>query len=61
LTGTRQPPERNRLELRLRAIEGTTLMVTRGPGNPAFGAAQAGALTLLRGQETPDNFIPVNL
>jgi hypothetical protein len=45
----------------LRAIEGTTLMVTRGPGNPAFGAAQAGALTLLRGQETPDNFIPVNL
>ena len=51
--------ERDRLELRLRAIEGPTLMVTRGPGSPAFGAAQARALTLLRGQDNPDNLIPV--
>ena len=34
-------------------------MVTRGPGSPAFGAAQARALTLLRGQDQPDNLIPV--
>ncbi|WP_281023591.1 AAA family ATPase [Rhizobium leguminosarum] len=52
-------PERDRVELRLRAIEGPTLMVTRGPGSPAFGAAQARALTLLRGQDNPDNLIPV--
>jgi class 3 adenylate cyclase len=52
-------PERDRLELRLRAIEGPTLMVTRGPGSPAFGAAQARALTLLRGQDNPDNLVPV--
>ena len=51
--------ERDRLELRLRAIEGPTLMVTRGPGSPAFGAAQARALTLLRDQDNPDNLIPV--
>ena len=51
--------ERDRLELQLRAIEGPTLMVTRGPGSPAFGAAQARALTLLRGQHQPDNLIPV--
>ena len=50
---------RDRLELQLRAIEGPTLMVTRGPGSPAFGAAQARALTLLRGQDQPDNLIPV--
>jgi hypothetical protein len=50
---------RDRLELQLRAIEGPTLMVTRGPGNPAFGAAQARALTLLRAQDKPDNLIPV--
>jgi tetratricopeptide (TPR) repeat protein len=52
-------PERDRLELQLRAIEGPTLMVTRGPGSPAFGAAQARALTLLRAQHQPDNLIPV--
>jgi class 3 adenylate cyclase len=52
-------PERDRLELRLRAIEGPTLMVTRGPGSPAFGAAQARALTLLRGQDNRDNLVPV--
>jgi hypothetical protein len=34
-------------------------MVTRGPGSPAFGAAQARALTLLRGQDNPDNLVPV--
>jgi len=51
--------ERDRLELQLRAIEGPTLMVTRGPGNPAFGAAQARALTLLRDQDNRDNLIPV--
>lgn len=51
--------ERDDLELRLRAIEGPTLMVTRGPGSPAFGAAQARALELLRGRDKPDNLIPV--
>jgi class 3 adenylate cyclase len=51
--------ERDRLELRLRAIEGPTLMVTRGPGSPAFGAAQARALGLLRNQDNTDNLIPV--
>jgi class 3 adenylate cyclase len=51
--------ERDRLELRLRAIEGPTLMVTRGPGSPAFGTAQARALTLLRHQDNPDSLIPV--
>ena len=51
--------ERDQVELRLRAIEGPTLMVTRGPGSPAFGAAQARALTLLRGQDNADNLVPV--
>src|SRR5690606_15946439 len=49
---------RDRLELELRAIEGPTLMVTRGPGNPAFGAAQARALASLRGQDHRDSQIP---
>ena len=51
--------ERDRIELRLRAIEGPTLMVTRGPGSPAFGAAQARALTLLRNQDSFEDMIPV--
>ena len=52
-------PERDRLELQLRAIEGPTLMVTRGPGSPAFGAAQARALTLVARADQPDNLVPV--
>ncbi|NRP73738.1 Adenylate cyclase 2 [Ensifer psoraleae] len=62
LAATEQLPagdERDDVELRLRAIEGPTLMVTRGPGNPAFGAAQARALELLRRQNKPDNLVPV--
>ena len=51
--------ERDSLELQLRAIQGPTLMVTRGPGSPAFGAAQSRALELLRAQQMPDNLIPV--
>ncbi len=51
--------ERDSLELQLRAIQGPTLMVTRGPGSPAFGAAQARALELLRTQQMPENLIPV--
>ncbi|MCC2654152.1 MAG: Adenylate cyclase, partial [Microvirga sp.] len=54
-----QGAERDKVELGLRAIEGPTLMVTRGPGSPAFGAVQARALTLLRGQDNPDNLVPV--
>ena len=51
--------ERDALEMQLRAIEGPTLMVTRGPGSPAFGAAQNRALELLRTQEKPENLVPV--
>ena len=40
--------DRDSLELRLRAIEGPTLMVTQGPGSPSFGAVQTRGLELLR-------------
>jgi class 3 adenylate cyclase len=57
----KMPPgdERDALEMQLRAIEGPTLMVTRGPGNPAFGAAQNRALELLRTQKMQENLVPV--
>lgn len=47
--------DRDGLELKLRAVQGPTLMVTRGPGNPDFGAVQARALTLMEalGVEEP--------
>ena len=51
--------ERDALELQLRAIEGPTLMVTRGPGSPAFGTVQARALELLRTHSKPENLVPV--
>jgi class 3 adenylate cyclase len=50
-----QGRERDALELKLRAVQGPTLMVTRGPGNPDFGSVQARALTLMEalGVEEP--------
>ncbi len=51
--------ERDRLELRTRAIQGPTQMVTRGPGNPAFGATQARAMALLKGLNLQDIMVPV--
>jgi tetratricopeptide (TPR) repeat protein len=51
--------ERDRLELQLRAVQGPTLMVTRGPGNPDFGNVEARALELLRKLGVRDNLVPV--
>ena len=59
IEGLPQGEERDGLELHLRAIEGPTVMVTRGPGSPAFGAVQARALELLRAQSNRDNLVPV--
>jgi hypothetical protein len=52
-------PDRDRLELQLRAIEGPTLMVTQGPGSPNFGAAQTRGLELLRRLGNRENLVPV--
>jgi tetratricopeptide (TPR) repeat protein len=51
--------ERDSLELRLRAIQGPTRMVTRGPGSPGFGETQSRALELLRRLRLSDQIIPV--
>lgn len=51
--------DRDRQELQLRAIEGPTVMVTQGPGSPAFGAVQVRALDLLRAHGESDNLVPV--
>lgn len=47
------------LELRIRAIQGPTLMVMRGPGNPAFGAAQDRAIALLQRLDLRAEAVPV--
>ena len=51
--------DRDSLELRLRAIEGPTLMVTQGPGSPSFGAVQTRGLELLRKLGNRENLVPV--
>lgn len=50
---------RDLLELRLLAIQGPTLMVTRGPGNPDFGATQARAMELVEGLDMLEDMLPV--
>ncbi len=50
---------RDELELRLRAVQGPTQMVTQGPGAAAFGATQTRALSLLRKLDRPDTILPV--
>lgn len=50
---------RDALELRIRAIQGPTLMVMRGPGAPAFGAAQQRARDLLNKLDMQAEAVPV--
>ena len=52
-------PERDELELRLLAVQGPTLMVTRGPGNPDFGAVQARATELVERLDMLEDMLPV--
>ena len=57
---TLKPGEtRDLLELRLLAVRGPTLMVTRGPGNPDFGAAQARAMELVERLDMLEDMLPV--
>ncbi len=51
--------EKDQIELRIKAIQGPTQMVTRGPGNPAFGATQERAKELLQKQDYSDAIVPV--
>ncbi|HEY6633133.1 MAG TPA: AAA family ATPase [Rhizobiaceae bacterium] len=51
--------ERDLLELRIRSIQGPTQMVTRGPGNPDFGATQARAMDLLDRLGLQTSMVPV--
>lgn len=52
-------PQRDGLELRLRAVQGPMQMVTRGPGNPQFGRTQARALELLGLLDQREQVAPV--
>ena len=52
-------PERDGLELRIRAVQGPTQMVTRGPGNPAFGTTQDRAMELLDRLDLHGAMVPV--
>lgn len=51
--------ERDRLELRIRAVQGPTLMVTRGPGNPDFGNTQSRAMDLVDRLDLHNTMVPV--
>ena len=51
--------ERDRLELRVRAVQGPTQMVTGGPGNPVFGATQARAMELSDRLGLQGSMVPV--
>ncbi|MTH76891.1 ATP-binding protein [Paracoccus aestuariivivens] len=51
--------ERDLLELRIRAVQGPTQMVTGGPGNPVFGATQARAMNLLDRLDLHRSMVPV--
>ncbi|MCL7466654.1 adenylate/guanylate cyclase domain-containing protein [Phaeovulum sp. NW3] len=55
------PPgiERDTAELSVRSIQGPTQMVTRGPGNPAFGATQARAMDLVERLGLHEQMVPV--
>jgi hypothetical protein len=55
----REGEERDLLELRIRSIQGPTQMVTRGPGNPDFGATQARAMDLLDRLGLQTSMVPV--
>lgn len=50
---------RDRLELRLLAIQGPTLMITRGPGNDEFGRTQARAMELVDRLDMLEQMLPV--
>ena len=51
--------ERDRMELQLLAVRGPTQMVTRGPGNPDFGATQARAMDLVDRLGLHEAMVPV--
>ncbi|MEO0379731.1 MAG: AAA family ATPase [Pseudomonadota bacterium] len=55
------PPgsERDHLEVRLLAVKGPTLMVTRGPGNEEFGRIQARAMDLVERLDMLEDMLPV--
>ncbi|MEP0563139.1 MAG: AAA family ATPase, partial [Paracoccaceae bacterium] len=50
---------RDHLEVRLLAVKGPTLMVTRGPGNEEFGRIQARAMELVERLDMLDDMLPV--
>lgn len=50
---------RDQLELQLLSVRGPTLMVTRGPGNPDFGATQAKAMDLVNRLGNHNDMVPV--
>lgn len=52
-------PERDARELQLLAVRGPTQMVTRGPGNPDFGATQARAMELVDILGLHEEMVPV--
>ncbi|MDJ0640958.1 MAG: adenylate/guanylate cyclase domain-containing protein [Paracoccaceae bacterium] len=55
------PPgeRRDHLEMRLLAVKGPTLMVTRGPGNEEFGRIQARAMELVERLDMLEDMLPV--
>ncbi|MDB5663869.1 hypothetical protein, partial [Cypionkella sp.] len=52
-------PERDLRELQLLSVRGPTQMVTRGPGNPEFGATQARAMQLVDILGLHEDMVPV--
>ncbi len=50
---------RDQLEVRLLAVKGPTLMVTRGPGNDEFGRIQARAMELVERLDVLEDMLPV--
>lgn len=50
---------RDHLEMRLLAVKGPTLMVTRGPGNDEFGRIQARAMDLVERLNMLEDMLPV--
>lgn len=50
---------RDHLEVRLLAVKGPTLMVTRGPGNEEFGRIQARAMDLVERLDMLEDMLPV--
>ena len=50
---------RDNLEVRLLAVMGPTLMVTRGPGNEEFGRVQARAMELVERLDMLEDMLPV--